>query len=58
MSIHIDELTTSVDVVTAPAATAGASQAADSLAQRERARRAAERAARLVKRTQAEGYDD
>jgi hypothetical protein len=58
MTIQIDELTTSVDVVATPAAAAAAQQRGDSLAERERARCAAERAARIARRTQAEGYDD
>ena len=58
MSIQIDELSTSVDVVSAPAAAAASQQPTNSLAERERARQAAERAARVIRRTRAEGYDD
>jgi hypothetical protein len=58
MSVQIDELTTNVDVVAASAPEQAASQHADSLAERERARRAAERALWIARRTCSEGYDD
>ena len=58
MSVLIDEMTTTVDVTSA-AAPAGATPArSDSQAERERTRRGAERAVRIARRTQAEGYDD
>ena len=59
MTVHIDEMTTSVEAVAAAApmpASDGASE--NTPGQRERARRAAERAARTVSRTRSEGYDD
>jgi hypothetical protein len=58
MSIQIDELTTKVDVVAAATSEAAASQRAESSAERERARRAAERAVWIARRVCAEGYDD
>lgn len=59
MTVHIDEMTTNVDVAAA-ASTPAADHSGESgeSAQIERARRAAEHAARLSQRTRSEGYDD
>jgi hypothetical protein len=58
MPVVIEEMTTTVDVTTAAAPAAGTPPRSDSLAERERARRSSERAVRIARRTQSEGYDD
>jgi len=58
MAVNIGEVVTSVEVTpTAPVPTAPVSST-DSPGDRERARRAGERGARIARRTSAEGYDD
>jgi hypothetical protein len=58
MTVHVEQMNTDIETISAPqpAPTSGARE--DTPAARERARRGAERAARIVRRTQAEGYDD
>ncbi len=58
MPLHIEELTTTIDVITEAAPAGATAQRSDSQAERERTRRAAERALRIDRRTGAEGYDD
>lgn len=58
MTVHIHEMTTTVDAVATTAPAAAGQPQPDSAADRERARRAADRAARIRRRTHAEGFDD
>lgn len=58
MTVHIDEMTTTVETTPAPAVAAAPGTREDTPAARERGRRLTERAARIVRRTHAEGYDD
>ena len=58
MPVIIEEMTTTVDVTSAAAPAGAAPPRSNSLAESERARRSAERAVRVARRTQAEGYDD
>jgi hypothetical protein len=58
MSVHVEEMTTSVETAAAAVSHSTETGASASPGQRERARRAAERAARLANRTRSEGYDD
>lgn len=58
MPVLIEEMTTTVDVTSAAAPAGATPKRSDSLAESERARRSAERAVRVARRTQAEGCDD
>jgi hypothetical protein len=60
MTVHVEQMNTDIETISAPppASTAATGARDDTPAARERARRSAERAARIVRRTHAEGYDD
>jgi hypothetical protein len=59
MTVHIDEMTTNVDVAAAASSPASdhSNDNGESV-QRERARRAADKAARISLRTRSEEFDD
>jgi hypothetical protein len=58
MTVHVDEMTTSVETYPDARETHAASGGSETPAEQERASRAAEREMQIARRTRAEGFDD
>lgn len=58
MTVHVDEMTTSVETQPEAQPSGGAASGDPTSAELERRARAAERANQIARRTRAEGFDD